>query len=497
MLNWKLLLLFLSPFFCYSIALVIIVYQLLVFWFHQQKSELQQIEFFARPYPLPAATQVPPFHWVEVVQQYNSSELRMTIVYRHPTWDLSCQLFVSVLLDVQLLQNTLIWCINFISIWKCQLTVRCITHSLLRIASSFRARCFASDLAGHPGLWNWQSTHLICPSCTVPIRGETEISQASTRRYAQHFSSNFFLPYFVSRFISSLLILESWTPRFGPNPWDVEGWFGGEAEDLQASWGWKEPVSNVFECYKLYVILWLFVFRQTNRRICKSWWFMNIIAKCCTGREQASTIDRLDLAVMLLDTYIKQLGSNRISRKIFGEALVCWVSVENSGLLGIVPCEGWPGVFFMSANVSQPGIHCPTCNMPWSLWIIALFQDEPANFEKSLADFWALSVDSLVLHPKLFHTVGWTSQGLLLLNPHSFVMRSALPGLWKLQKIGQHLLLPTRWTAQDVLTRCSIYMTTKHLCWCTLQIALVSQFTVSIVTKIFRRSCQWQEAQPF
>lgn len=133
-------------------------------------------------------------------------------------------------------------------------TVRCITHSLLRIASSFRARCFASELAGHPGLWNWQSSHLICPSCTVPIRGETEISQASTRRYAQHFSSNFFRPYFVSRFISSLLILESWTPRFGPNPWDVEGWLGGEAEDLQASWGWKEPVSNVFECYKLYVI---------------------------------------------------------------------------------------------------------------------------------------------------------------------------------------------------------------------------------------------------
>ena len=57
----------------------------------------------------------------------------------------------------------------------------------------------------------------------------------------------------------------------------------------------------------------------------------------------------------------------------------------------------------MLAIVSQPGIHCPTCNMPWSLWIIALFQDEPANFEKSLAGFWALSVDSLVLHPKLFH----------------------------------------------------------------------------------------------
>lgn len=30
-----------------------------------------------------------------------------------------------------------------------------------------------------------------------------------------------------------------------------------------------------------------------------------LFAKCCTRREQASTIDRLDLAVMLLDTYIK------------------------------------------------------------------------------------------------------------------------------------------------------------------------------------------------
>lgn len=248
-------------------------------------------------------------------------------------------------------------------------TVRCITHSLLRIASSFRARCFASELAGHPGLWNWQSTHLICPSCTVPIRGETEISQASTRRYAQHSSSNFFPPYFVSRFISSLLILESWTPRFGPNPWDVEGWLGGEAEDLQASWGWKEPVSNVFECYKLYVIPWLFVFRQTNRRICKSWWFMNIIAKCCTGREQASTIDRLDLAVMLLDTYIKQLGSNRISRKIFGEALVCWVSVENSGLLGLYPVKVdlefsscWQ-MFHSQVSIARPA----TCHGPFEL----------------------------------------------------------------------------------------------------------------------------------
>ncbi len=119
-------------------------------------------------------------------------------------------------------------------------TVRCITHSSLRIASSFRARCFASEQVGHPGLWTWQSTkstHLICPSCPVPIRGEREISQASTRRYAQHFSSNFFSVCFFPLFSFSLLILESWTPRFGPNPGDVEEWLGGEAEDLQASQG--------------------------------------------------------------------------------------------------------------------------------------------------------------------------------------------------------------------------------------------------------------------
>lgn len=146
----------------------------------------------------------------------------------------------------------------------------------------------------------------------------------------------------------------------------------------------------------------------------------------------------------------------------------------------------------MLAIVSQPGIHCPTCNMPWSLWIIALFQDEPANFEKSLAGFWALSVDSLVLHPKLFHP--WHCRmdkpGIGSSEPSQFCHEKCVAwGFGSCRKSAsiccmlskseyQHdtsWVLPTRWTAQDVLTRCSFYMTTKHLCWCTLQIALVSQ----------------------
>jgi len=149
--------------------------------------------------------------------------------------------------------------------------------------------------------------------------------------------------------------------------------------------------------------------------------------------------------------------------------------------------------------------------MPWSLWIIALFQDEPANFEKSLAGFWALSVDSLVLHPKLFHP--WHCRmdkpGIGSSEPSQFCHEKCVA--WALEAAENRPAFAACYRNQNTnrtQAGCSQQDEQHKMCsqdapftWrpsiCVAHCRSLWFLNLSIVTKILRRSCQWQEAQPF